>query len=184
MKKHSAFTLIEMLIVIVIIGILAAALIPRLQSVQWRARDTKRKADITQIHNAILIYSTDNGKYPQSLNASWTCALDNNCYRFSYDNSSWITLISGYMTTIPQDPINNWIQAWNTDTIYSYAYGNIWQQQKTFVLLAKLENKTDPDRCEIQDVKLFIGSTISCKASVWCATYCPYLYARTDINGN
>ena len=57
------FTLIEMLIVIVIIGILAAALVPRLQSVQGRARDTKRKVDMRTIANALEIYLTDNGNY-------------------------------------------------------------------------------------------------------------------------
>lgn len=49
MDAKKTFTLIEMLIVIVIIGILAAALVPRLQSVQSRARDTKRKADLHAI---------------------------------------------------------------------------------------------------------------------------------------
>jgi type II secretion system protein G len=57
------FTLIEMLIVVVIIGILAAALIPRLQSVQERARDTKRKADLQQIGSAFAIFKNDNGSY-------------------------------------------------------------------------------------------------------------------------
>ncbi len=57
------FTLIEMLIVVVIIGILAAALIPRLQSVQGRARDTKRKADLQQIGSALAIYKSDNSSY-------------------------------------------------------------------------------------------------------------------------
>ncbi|MEI7477027.1 MAG: prepilin-type N-terminal cleavage/methylation domain-containing protein [bacterium] len=60
MHKKS-FTLIEMLIVVVIIGILAAALIPRLQSVQARARDTKRVADLHQIGTAMEIYKEDNG---------------------------------------------------------------------------------------------------------------------------
>lgn len=62
-KKIKAFTLIEMLIVIVIIGILAAALVPRLQDVQARARDTKRKIDLRSIYNANEIYMADNGRY-------------------------------------------------------------------------------------------------------------------------
>ena len=63
LKTKKAFTLIEMLIVVVIIGILAAALIPRLQSVQGRARDTKRKADLNQIGSSLAIYKSDVGSF-------------------------------------------------------------------------------------------------------------------------
>jgi len=56
--------LIEMLIVIVIIGILAAALIPRLTSVRGRANDTARKADLQQIASALVAYQIDHGSFP------------------------------------------------------------------------------------------------------------------------
>lgn len=54
-----------MLIVIVIIGILVAAFVPRLQSVQARARDAKRKVDLRSINTAVEIHRVDNGTYPQ-----------------------------------------------------------------------------------------------------------------------
>jgi general secretion pathway protein G len=59
LNKKSGFTLVEMLIVIVIIGILAAALIPRLSSARGRANDTARKADLQQIATALITYQID-----------------------------------------------------------------------------------------------------------------------------
>lgn len=47
--RAQGFTLIEMLIVIVIIGILARALIPTLQGMQGSARDAARTADLNQV---------------------------------------------------------------------------------------------------------------------------------------
>jgi len=72
-----------MLIVIVIIGILAAALVPRLQAVQSRSRNTKRKVDIQNIANGVNIYYADKVQFPLHLNL----------------------LLSGIMTTVPQDPM-------------------------------------------------------------------------------
>ncbi len=58
------FTLVEMLIVVVIIGILAAALLPRLLSAQASARDTSRVAAIQQIATAVAAYKQETGEYP------------------------------------------------------------------------------------------------------------------------
>ena len=53
-----------MLIVIVIIGILAAALIPRLASARGRANDVARKADLAQVGAALVAYQIDNSSLP------------------------------------------------------------------------------------------------------------------------
>ena len=53
-----------MLIVIVIIGVLAAALIPRLTGIQARARDTARTADMRNTAGALEVYHLDHGSYP------------------------------------------------------------------------------------------------------------------------
>lgn len=84
-----------MLIVIVIIGILAAALVPRLQSIQSRARDTKRKTDLKTIYNANEIYLLDNTSYPQAVNPGTTCAFNVSCTVDStYTNSAWISTLT------------------------------------------------------------------------------------------
>lgn len=72
-QNPKAFTLVEMLIVIVIIGILAAALIPRVINAQARARDTARTVDLRNVASAMDLYYTDNGGYPV---ANYTAATD------------------------------------------------------------------------------------------------------------
>ncbi len=58
------FTLIELMIVIVILGVLMGTILPRLTGAQARARDTARIADLSNISQALETYYDDNGKYP------------------------------------------------------------------------------------------------------------------------
>ena len=63
-----AFTLVEMLLVVTIIGILAALVIPRIVGVGERSRITAAKADINGgIKSALGQYEVDNGFFPKSL---------------------------------------------------------------------------------------------------------------------
>jgi type II secretion system protein G len=61
---HRGFTLIELMIVIVILGILMGTILPRLSGAQGRARDTARVADLNAISQALETYFNDFGSYP------------------------------------------------------------------------------------------------------------------------
>jgi len=61
---QKGFTLIELMIVIVIIGILATLLIPRIMERPEEARRIKAKMDIKTIESALKLYKIDSGTYP------------------------------------------------------------------------------------------------------------------------
>ena len=64
-KKHqTGFTLIEVLVVIVIIGILASVVVPRVMDSPDNARIAKAKHDIQALESALDIYRLDNFTYP------------------------------------------------------------------------------------------------------------------------
>jgi general secretion pathway protein G len=63
-NSGKGFTLIELMIVIVIIGILATLLVPRIMDRPEEARRIKAKTDIRTIESALKLYKLDNGSYP------------------------------------------------------------------------------------------------------------------------
>lgn len=67
-KLTRAFTLVEIMLVVVIIGILAALVIPKIAGKSEEARETAAHADIYGgIKSALDEYDVDNGFYPSSL---------------------------------------------------------------------------------------------------------------------
>jgi len=64
--KHSGFTLIEVMVVVVILGILASIIVPRIVSRPDEAKVVKAKQDILAIESALELYKLDNGNYPST----------------------------------------------------------------------------------------------------------------------
>jgi type II secretion system protein G len=72
--NDQGFTIVELLIVIVVIGILAALVITTFTGIQQRARNTERQTDIKAIHGQVEAYYAANGAYPhrdQVNDATW-----------------------------------------------------------------------------------------------------------------
>jgi len=150
MKKNTikAFTLVEMLIVIVIIGILIAALMPRMQSAQWRARDVARKNDLSQIQTAIVTSQQDKWMWP---GMKWSMKNDGSEYTentatagMAIEDISKALLTAG-MASVPWDPLWSTQVTWIWDNaITEWEYGYIvvkknWTPNWWFVLMAKTE---------------------------------------------
>jgi len=65
--NQKGFTIIELLVVIVIIGILVALTLPNLFSAQARGRDTDRKNELKNLQQKLETYFNDNDEYPAAL---------------------------------------------------------------------------------------------------------------------
>lgn len=121
-------------ICIVIFGILVAALMPRMQWAQWRARDVSRKTSLSQIQSAIVTSQYDTWRWP------WMDGAKNGIPVSNISSE----LMSAGMSSVPKDPIStstvSWL--WNAISDWEYIYmvskrnglDNWW-----FVLMARTE---------------------------------------------
>ncbi len=115
--KNKAFTMIELLVVVAIIGILVAAIVVAFVSARQKSRDARRKTDLKNIQVALQLYSDDHeGKYPTGI------------YGSGPDNG---LTSGGYMSNVPHDPNGS-----------GYFYG-ISSDRKDYALGARLENGRD-----------------------------------------
>lgn len=96
---HRGFTLIEILVVIVIMGILAALVVPKLMSRPDEARTVAARHDIMALMQALKMYRLDNSRYPsteQGLQALVSKPAG------SPQPNNWKA--GGYIERLPRDP--------------------------------------------------------------------------------
>lgn len=113
------FTLVELLVVISIIGVLAAIGLGSFTTAQMRGRDAQRKSDLKQISHSLEIYYSDHGSYPASITFG----------------SEFTDTKTVYFKKLPTDPSKG----------YSYVYRVPDTLNKKYQLYARIENPEDKD---------------------------------------
>ncbi|HEY4477132.1 MAG TPA: type II secretion system protein [Candidatus Paceibacterota bacterium] len=125
-SKEKAFTLIELLFVLAIIGVLVTIIFAGLNIARMNNRDAKRLSDIRTIHGALFDYFETNKTFPIASN---TCDPANNQF---FGLEALVT--AGSISVLPRDPAGG-----ANGVCYAYATPTNAGTQFTFHLGASLE---------------------------------------------
>jgi len=146
-RKKDAFTLIELLIVVSIVGLLASTVLVGLGGFRTRGRDARRVSDLRQTQQALELYYTKYNKYPAVSGAdSW---------------ASLKTSLTGAnigVTTISNDPLY-------PDRTYKYG---VSADQQSYVLLATLEDTNNPSLKDDTDGTVY---GLNCDDPAYCVQF-------------
>jgi len=140
-KKHTGFTLVELLVVIGIMSILTVVSVSQFNTASKRGRDTQRKGDLSALSKALLAYYADQGVFPPEASVD------------IITGTGELKSLSGdyvYMKVLPKENYKEQLKMPD----YCYVIDSTGQK---FGLFAQLEVETDKD-CEGHDYS-FCGET-------------------------
>ncbi len=125
LRNNQGFTIVELLIVVVVIGILAAIVTAAYTGIQTTARDSVRKNDIKSLSKAIEAFYAVNGNYPMP--SGWCTQISHPTYTNSFHAE-----LSEFLDKSIFDPQYE-------ATYQDYFYRNVGDQ--SYYLYAELEGE-------------------------------------------
>lgn len=112
-RRNQAFTLVEILIVVVILGILAAIVVPQFTSAADEAREGNVQSQIRTLENQLELYrARNNGSYPTSFDTFWDVLIDDGYIKTAPKNP----FFDGDQTSISAGADSAWTWAADPDT--------------------------------------------------------------------
>lgn len=152
-KRIKAFTLVELMVVITIIGIISALVVVSFNSSRIKARDNKRISDANLIASALGQYYTTNLRmYPlgsSTGNTSYSMVQINTLSTI-FNNA-----LGSYLNPVPYDP--------NDSNIYGYFYVYRNDGKKAVIIVKKLEGGAG--KCNIPQAAASASATVSATAT-------------------
>jgi type II secretion system protein G len=138
--KNKGFTLVELLVVMAILGVLVTLVAGGFRTAQVRGRDGKRKSDLKEVANALEVFYSDHGEYPDA-NGDQIQACQYNPAAGSGDCTWGVSEFTDgatvYFKTLPEDPVSSQSYVYRVNLIADNANNQKYQ------LFARLENPED-----------------------------------------
>ncbi len=164
-SKAKGFTLVELLIVIAILSILVSIALVSFRSSQARGRDAQRKSNLKQVANALELFYSDYGKYPDdTLGAVQGCPYDPSAGTGSactWGSGELTDNKTSYFKIMPADPKDG----------YTYVYRIVDPSyNQKYQLFAALENTQDKEcldgDCANPPVDYDCGTGVACNFAI------------------
>ena len=106
-QPHRGFTLVEILIVVVILGILAAIVIPQFANASTDARITNLKTSLANVRTQIEVFKCQHNESAPALSGMWTLMTSSSDSSEANSDAPTGTHWGPYLRAAPANPLNN-----------------------------------------------------------------------------